>query len=517
MQHIIHKIKTLKPYQVQTALVSIFLILMFTIFPLYYTNQYAEIRHDKLYFFLYAGVSLIFIEGFIFLFGLFSANNSKIPTDKKWYQKLSVTDFAFITFIISCVISTIFSKYPIDAISGTQGRNNGLLLMCIYFGIYIIISRFYKHKNFFLTLFAVTSLIVFALCILNFYYIDPLGMFANYSKEIQMDFTSTIGNRNLMASYCCIAVPVFLMMYMHIESKLKFLYLSACSVGFAALICSNSECGFLGIIPTLAIILIYASKDYKKLFGFFSSVAVMLICSKLLGILNIILIENKNFGTIQRFFVDANSLYIVIAICIIIAFYCYFKIKDQPPKIIFKLLLTSFIITIVTVIGLMIYFTCFDRNTKLGAVTSYLRFSSQWGTHRGFIWIKSFKIFADGSLKDKLFGCGPDNFFSAFAPYFAKLNEKFGDGSTNSAHNELLNYLVTVGLAGVASYLTLTISVIVRAFKKAKENYLAVVFASAIICYLFQSLVNIAQPITTPLLFIFIALTENINKKCLPD
>lgn len=503
-------IENYKAYSSKNALVNYFLVLMFTAFPLFYTAQYSKIRHDKLYFFLVVGITLIFIQGAILLYNILTDKQLKIPSEKKWYQKLSVPDYAFAIMILSCIISTVFSKYPFDAILGTQGRNNGLLLLCVYFGIYIIISRLYVHKEYVFPLFAVTSLIVFILCILNFHYIDPLRIFANYSQEILEDFTSTIGNRNLMASFCCIAVPVFLMLYIHIEKPVRYLYFLTAGIGFAGLICANSECGFLGLIPTLAIIPIYASRDYKKLFGFFSSVSFMLVCGKLLWFMKAI--RHKKFGSLQSFFIESNAIFFLIVVCVALAVFFYFRKNATPAKALFYVLLFGFIAGVVAVILLMIYFTFIDTKAKLGAITSYLRFSEKWGTHRGFIWIKSIEIFNSASLKEKLFGFGPDTFYYAFFPYFSEL-AKFGDSSTNCAHNEVLNYLITIGFIGTASYLTLIISVIARAFKYSKNNFLAVVFASSVSCYFLQSFVNIAQPITTPLFFIFIALTEAINKQ----
>ena len=159
--------------------------------------------------------------------------------------------------------------------------------------------------------------------------------------------------------------------------------------------------------------------------------------------------------------------------------------------------------------GLIIYYTFIDVKTPLNSFTKYFRFDEKWGTHRGSMWIKSMDIVKNWSAKDILFGCGPDTFKSAFAPYFDELNEKYGNTATNCAHNELLNYLITIGIVGLLSYLTMVISVIVRAVKYGKQNPLTIVFASAVLCYLMQSVVNIAQPITTPLFFIFIALTES--------
>lgn len=47
-----------------------------------------------------------------------------------------------------------------------------------------------------------------------------------------------------------------------------------------------------------------------------------------------------------------------------------------------------------------------------------------------------------------------------------------------------------------------------NAVKYAKENPMLIACVSAVICYAVQSVVNLYQPITTPLFFIFIALCE---------
>lgn len=515
-----NKTKVIKQeYKVKNALVNYFLVIIFSVFPLFFTNAYSKIRHDKLYFFIITGITLIVLEAIILLFSFSDKKIGETCCKKKWYRKFSFTDYAFISLILCSSISTILSSYPMDSISGVQGRNNGLLLTAVYFCLYIIISRLFVFKKYLFPIFAFCCTIVFTLCILNFFYIDPLGMFVGYNEQIVMDFTSTIGNKNLMASFCCIAIAVFVMLFIHINNPVRFLYLFTAGLGFSALICSNSECGFLGILPTFAIILIYTSRDYSKLFRFFVCLSAILVSGKLIGVLNLIFTKNKNFGSIQQFFINSKIITVALAVCIIFIILFYFLNKNnlKAPKAIFYTLLSINILAIVTFIFLFIYFTFIDKTTPLYGVATYLRFNEKWGTHRGYIWIKSIEIFINGNLKDKLFGCGPDTFFSAFSPYFLELSEKYGNTSTNSAHNELLNYLITIGLTGLVSYITLIFSVVVRAFKNAQKNYLSVIFASAIICYFFQSLVNIAQPITTPFLFIFIALTESTQLKATAD
>jgi O-antigen ligase len=136
-----------------------------------------------------------------------------------------------------------------------------------------------------------------------------------------------------------------------------------------------------------------------------------------------------------------------------------------------------------------------------------LRMSDAWGTHRGIMWLRSFNIFHDANLWQKLFGTGPDTFYFAFQPYFTQLQE-YGDSSTDAAHNEYINYLITIGIVGTLSYLAFTGSALVRGFKASKKAPVALACAAAVVCYLAQAVVNIALPIATPLFFIFVAMCE---------
>lgn len=513
-----NKVKAVKEkYQVKNALTNYYLVLMFSVFPLFFANKYNSIRHDKLYLFLVLSGILIGVESIILLCTLFSSTNQNKLDKKKWYNDLSITDYAFGVLILGSAISTVFSAYPIDSLTGNQGRNNGLILMLFYFLVYIVISRTYQFKEYVFIVLAVASSVVSVLCILDFFGIDPLGMYKGYSAQVISDFTSTIGNKNLMSSFCCITVPVLLMLFINTENKLKkSIYLTASAIGFMGIICADSDSGFLGIIPLLIMVMLYYIRDIRKLRDFFTAIGVMLICGKALGVL-FLYSNKKSLGTMQSLFLNNGLIYALLGctvIAVVVLWILCNKLESYIlPKAVQYAGIALFTVGIVSVIGLVIYYSVIDTQTPLNSFMKYFRFDEEWGTHRGFMWIKSFEIFKGYNLKDILLGCGPDTFSSAFAPYFDELNEKYGNTSTNCAHNELLNYLITIGITGLVSYLTAVISVIVRAVKYAKKNPLTVVFASAVLCYLIQSLVNIAQPITTPLFFIFIALTESIIRQ----
>lgn len=503
--------KIKEKYLVKNALVSYYLLLMFWIFPLYFTNQYSNIRHDKLNFFLILSSLFIFVQSVILLCSHFGNKNEL--QDEKWYKSLSITDYAFAAFILCAVLSTTFSQYPLESFTGTQGRNNGLLLLLIYFGIYIVISRLFMLKEYVFIVFAVTSLAVYVLCIVNHFYIDPLGMFQNYSQKVAMDFTSTLGNKNLMSSYCTLTIPLFLMLFINRTAKYRFLYLATSAIGFSSILCADSESGFLGLVPLIIILTIYYIKSPKRLSQLFFAGALMLICGKLLQPLELIIGESKGFGSIQSLIIHSLWSYVFTIIALILASLMYYFRDKTFPGILQKSAIGISIAAVCTVIFAFVFYTFADTKTPLSSPLSYLRFNGGWGTHRGYMWIKSFEIFIASGFKNMLLGCGPDTFYSAFAPYFQELNTLYGNTSTNCAHNEFINYLITLGVAGLGAYLILMASIIVRAFKSAKSNPMAIVFISGAIGYLLQSTVNIAQPITTPLFIILIALTENANRK----
>ena len=84
----------------------------------------------------------------------------------------------------------------------------------------------------------------------------------------------------------------------------------------------------------------------------------------------------------------------------------------------------------------------------------------------------------------------------------AKLFER---KSLDQAHNEYLQYLMTTGLAGLTAYLGVIATTIYTVAKKLKESTLALALLTGLVAYWMQATVNIAQPFTTPIVYIYIA------------
>ncbi|MCD8026464.1 MAG: O-antigen ligase family protein [Clostridiales bacterium] len=511
-----------KSYGVKNSIVNYYLFLMFAIFPLFYTDAYFNIRHDKLYFFIVVTAIVIVAEVLIFLTVNLesSAKNRAAENDdnKQWYQKLSFTDWAMLAFLAINLFSTLLSNRTTDAFWGTAGRNNGLLLMAFYVAVYFVITRYYRFKEYVFLAFSAASAIVFILAVLNGFYIDPLNMAVNLDEQTALDFTSTIGNKNLLSSYICVSLPVFITMAVHTEKNShRAVYLLTCGLGFASLMTADSDSGILGIGVFLVIFLVWYSKRISRLKRYFLSLTVMLAFAKLLRLFSYIMDDNsKGMDEFQNLFVYSGFSYAALAAAGVITALLYLLDYKKPgivlPKTVPIAIGSAAAVCAAAIIGVVIYFSTVNTTADLGSMETILRFNDKWGTHRGFMWIRSMWIFSDASFIQKLFGTGPDTFYYAFSPYFSELSN-YGDSSTNAAHNEYINYLITIGIAGLASYLAVVGGAVARAIKTARKNPLAIVCISAVICYSIQAVVNIAQPITTPLFILFIALTEAVGRE----
>lgn len=78
----------------------------------------------------------------------------------------------------------------------------------------------------------------------------------------------------------------------------------------------------------------------------------------------------------------------------------------------------------------------------------------------------------------------------------ARYNEIF-----DSAHNEYLQYLITIGIVGLVSYFFLLVSSIIEIIKASKRETSVMSIVYAVSCYAAQAVVNIGVPIVFPVTF----------------
>lgn len=526
--------KSAKPSQprlrftVRHALTDIYVILLFTFFPIFLSNYYAAARRDKFWSFLIITAGLGIAVGIISLVNLFTRNNEynrKLNTYRDPF-KLSITDIGIFAFAGTALISMLTSGRIAHCFVGlskgaSNGRNMGFLTICLLLVAYMMISRFYFNKKIVYYCIFGGITIVSLLAIVNYYYIDPLGLFSAYEGSssydtVINDFTSTIGNKNYLSALICVALPFSFGMAIATEDKIMRIvaYIST-GIQFMGLIVATSDGGFLGSFVAFAVMAVVASRSRKRLMRYCAGIAVMMVGAKLLWLFDLIMKGNsKGYSSFSDFFLNNNAVFAILVIFAGFAALLFYAIKkndsksDELHKGVFYGVLAVVCLAGIVFAGLMIYFTFIDKDTTLSGMLRFFRFNEYWGTHRGYFWIKSFEVYGNMSFWQKLFGAGPETFYFMFRPYFSELSELFNEGSCNAAHNVYINYLVTQGALGLASYLVFVGSAIVRSIKRAKDNPLALVCAFVVVAYAVQDIVNIANPVNVPWFIVFIALSE---------
>lgn len=540
-----NKQKKIKPLYERYTLINVicnyYLVVVFTVFPLFvnltftesfpfisFRNGFALIRHQKYYFFLVITALAVIAE--VMLLITKSSNDARKPdpSARTLLNMMSFTDWAVIAFVLTCAISTAFSQYIDMAVTGeinvfnnTHGRNNGLILMLFYAAVYFLITRCFRFKEYVFIAMAAVSGVIYILAVLNGFYIDPLGILESFrvstdsgDQRFYNEFMTTIGNKNMFSSVICVTLPVIVSMFVYTEKFWrKAVYLSVTVLGSMAAVICDSDSVVLGLGAFVMVFTVVYSRNPIKLRKFLLALTVMLSSVKLLLLISIAGGEHyKELSAIPyKIMMSSLTNYAIAALAVITAALYFVTLKTKINR--FHLAVpialgTLFGLAVLAGIGTIIYFTLIDTTSDLGEKERVLRYSDAWGTHRGFMWNKSLEAYKGFSVFKKLFGTGPETLYYTFSPYFAELAERFGDGSTDAAHNEYINYLLNIGIFGLLSYLTFTGSALVSAFRAAKKNPAALVFASAVVAYMAQAVVNIALPIATPLFIVFVSLCE---------
>ena len=393
----------------------------------------------------------------------------------------------------------------------------GLLMILMMAICYFAVSRYFFYSKYVVYFMFIGMTIMSFVAIVNFYHIDILGIFAKYktNENVQINFTSTIGNKNYLSAMITVALPFSVGLAVATEDKiLKILAYVSTGLQFMGLLVATSDGGFLGCFAAFAVMLVILSRDLKKLSKFFFCLAIMMASAKLLWLFDLIMNKNnKGYTSFSEIFVYNNFVFILIPLFFGLAAVCSLAKDKDITKYTFIGTAAVVGLGLVAAVVMFIYYSVIDTTTPLNSFTRFFRFNASWGTHRGYFWIKSFELMKDFSFSEILFGSGPDTFYNEFAIYFDELLAKYGDSSTNAAHNVYINYLVTVGVTGIVSYLLFVGSAIFNSVKNARVNPLALMCVGVVLAYAAQDIVNIANPVNTPWFIMFIALSESVRLK----
>ncbi|MEE3450052.1 MAG: O-antigen ligase family protein [Acutalibacteraceae bacterium] len=504
---------SLETFSMHEKFAALYVISMFTLFPVFMTDMLFNVRKDRLHYFIATTLALLF-----FLIATYICGIDKTKCPKKLF-KMSIEDWGMIGFLVVCTLSAIMSEYGFEAVDGSKGRDSGLITISVYVLCYFLVSRYYKHKDLVFNIFIVTASIVCLIAVLHEFYSDPFKIVEQIKKEQQNTFITTIGNKNMFSCFVCVALPVIAGLL--VESKevsSTVFYSIALGINFMGLLVADSDSGYFGLAAFMSILFIYACGNADRMFKYLLSIFVITFSCKVLRFISYLYDDvYKPLDTIPKTLIFNNKVYLIISVFAVLTVTFYFlkrKFSDtHSPKWV-QIAASVFVgLCAATILGLFVYFSAIDKTSDLGKLTKYLRLDDKWGTHRGYAWIRSVILFKSNGLKNMLIGSGPDTFGQIMKAAYREDMLKRHGSVFDSAHNEYLHYLVTTGALGLISYLTVLISLAVKGIKNFKNSIAALIMTLVIISYCAQATFNLSTPIITPFLFLFLGLLESVVRR----
>ena len=141
-----------------------------------------------------------------------------------------------------------------------------------------------------------------------------------------------------------------------------------------------------------------------------------------------------------------------------------------------------------------------------GFKTRPVHFDDDWGTQRGMVWRLALDDYKNEfTWNEKVFGYGPET--------FGIMTHQWNNDETiakttviyDNAHNEYLQYFVTIGPIGVLSYVGILICACIEMNRRKEKSPYVLGCFFAVLCYAVQATVNLCVPIVAPIMWMLMS------------
>ncbi len=364
---------------------------------------------------------------------------TQIILNKKIRFKQNLLNLPILIFLLSQVISTIFSIHPRTSFFGYYTRfHGGLLSTIVYsFHFFLIVNNFnQKQIQTLIKSALIASIIVSVYAIPEKLGVSPSCILLRqkfdvscWVQDVQSRVFATFGQPNWLAAYLATLFPFSLYYYFLQEKSAEFFshktqkmfWLCGSIFIFIATIFTQSRSGILAV--TFSTVLFFVFKYKKKIVGFFLK-----------------LFEQK-----QKIMLILLGFFLVTTLVFV-----NFPLPSLP------------ILSHIKIVGL-IKENSFSQQFLANSSTDQGVLITPSENIRLVVWKGAIKIWQ----RYPVFGSGPETF--AYSYYLDRPLEhntlSEWDFLYNKAHNELLNTLANTGLVGLISYLIVQIVSIVLAIK----------------------------------------------------
>lgn len=521
--------------RLMTGITSAFLLYMLVIYPLALHDHYFDITYTK-YTVFKVGVILfavIWAMGLVIVFtginagdmkGRHAGGNAKVGTMDKLKAVICDgvygTDICMVLFFISGVMSFIMAEDKKNAFTGAQGRYCGLAFMILIFIMYIIVSarvsNMEKMWSLISMVFVLVSSVTFIIAILQNIGFDPFKLLDGINRKQRNIYVSTFGNIDIFGSFICIALPLFMGLYVTEKSNIKrIVYGIGVFAGFMAFIPANADVVFAGVGAAIIAVL-FATVYMERVDRLFE--LVMLGSGGYLGMVLLRKLVGTNGAKItgfNRLSEHPALLVIIFAVALFIRVIIQVYINENKDEIYInknksevyinkqkdrtgiKLII---VLAVVLISGIAVIIYGIKNNLAM------FDFNDKWGSYRGYIWRRVTGLYGELPFVQKIFGHGNESIRSLMDDRFYDEMLQVTGTVYDNAHNEYLQYLVTQGLFGMLSYGGVVVTAVIAGVKKIKKSPYILGLLLAVVSYGVQAIFNVNQCITTPYMFIMTAM-----------
>lgn len=495
---------------------SVYIVAILAIFPLAFYNYYFDILDVK-YMFYYGSVILltvvILITAFVYMYidaRDYQWENTRCIFKHFRRRPLRIADWAMIFFMAAVSVSTLQSDYFYESFWGNEGRYTGMFLILLYFVSFFIVTRFLKFKRWYLDIFLAAGMVVCLIGILQFFEIDPIGFKVGLSWDDYRIFASTIGNINTYTSYIALVSGMSVVLFAQENNVYRKVWYTICVIiSLFALITGISDNAYLALIALFGLLPIYLFDSIKGIKKYMFLLALLFSEFQLIDIIigkfpEHVLEITGLFNVVVGY---DKLLYVVVGLWALTTFIHILDINQirenylQKKGSLGRWIWFAVLISGILCIGYILFDVNINGNAdRYGSLRNYLVLDDEWGTHRGYIWRIGIESYQKFPLIHKIFGHGPDTFGiitvnNYYDEMLSRYYEKF-----DSAHNEYLQYFITIGVVGLVAYLSLLFTGIKEMIRASSKNPILLAISFSIICYGAQAVVNISVPIVAPIM-----------------
>ena len=553
-------------FSITEGIVSVYVFLMLTVFPLFATDMYYNILVDKYYFFWMTTAAAAGLCAVVWLIGAFidkrefrgkqsdGSSGARLSAGTLWKRIRGAAmpcDWFLLAFLAVALLSSALSEWQYEAFWGNMGRYQGSFFWIWCAVSYFMVTRFFRVKRWYLDAFLLVGIYIAIWGLQDFMGLDPHGWLSDIdASQINM-FTSSIGNINTYTAVIILYLSAACVLFVSAETGkitqrktgrlenrkkaemlllwIRFLFYAVCVfLFFMAMIAGQSDNAVLGIAVILCFLPFYAWRSRKGFVrywfvaaAFFGAMAAVRQLAQVspnpyIGFWSGILLGLCGKEWIGTLALAALGTALVIwALCAAIGAKAKKEAAEKKCMKAFRLIWLA-----LGIIALFILIWLFWDANHGGHPDWYapyaqvFYFNGDWGTHRGYNWSILIRHFSEFPLWKKLIGSGPETYGIVTRIYdYTAMVAAYGE-IYDSPHNEFLQYLFTTGILGFVAYYGFVITGSLKALglsfrKKDKverrssaKNPIGAAAVFAAAGYTAMSFINISVPIVVPLMLL---------------